>query len=204
MRKRAPRLSAVAAAAAAAEVTAAKAKAAAAEAEAEKAAAAAATADADAATAAAAANSSGYHRAASSPPRTATSKLVEAEAHARELRLAQLHAAEIEQRARFESAARLRFESAARLLSSIAPSSAATAAAAALAQAEMQARLSAQAAAVGADLVAERRQRETAEALASAEELARVAIEPGDTRRGRCSARGDLRPYALMHSALRK
>ena len=196
MRKRAPRLSAVAAAAAAAEVTAAKAKAAAAEAEAEKAAAAAATADADAATAAAAANSSGYHRAASSPPRTATSKLVEAEAHARELRLAQLHAAEIEQRARFESAARL--------LSSIAPSSAATAAAAALAQAEMQARLSAQAAAVGADLVAERRQRETAEALASAEELARVAIEPGDTRRGRCSARGDLRPYALMHSALRK
>lgn len=72
---------------------------------------------------------------------------------------------------------RLRVESASRLLASIAPSSAAAAAAAALAEAETKANLAQQAAAVGADMVAERRQREAAEALENAEVLAKRAAQ---------------------------
>ena len=70
-----------------------------------------------------------------------------------------------------------RAETAAQLLASIAPSSAAIAAAAALAEAEAKANLAAQAQAVGADMVAERRQREATEAFANAEELAKRAAQ---------------------------
>ena len=98
-----------------------------------------------------------------------TAALSEAERHAKEIRLSNVAAAEAE--------LALRAEQAARLLASIAPSSAATAAAAALAEAETRTRLAAQAASAGADIVAERRQREAAQALADAEELARRAAQ---------------------------
>ena len=95
--------------------------------------------------------------------------LLAAERHARELRLGLVQDAKNDYARRAEMASRL--------LASIAPSSAATAASLALAEAETQSRLAERAAAAGADMVAERRQRDAAEALANAEELARRAAQ---------------------------